>query len=232
MNRSWKIVVVALVVAVLLAAAYAWTMSRRGLTTAVPNMSPSLSTGASVSPAAGDVASCGLTPATTAGPYYISGSPLLTDGNLNYTNLAGTPMKISGYVYGGVDNTKPLVGAKVEIWQADNAGQYHPQAQGEAAQFGGQLGLRGYVVTDAKGYYEFSSIFPAEYEGRVRHIHARASDGGYRPVVTQMIAYQPGDKVTPQQDDIAADLPSCNMLKFTDAGGVRTSAFDFHLAGQ
>jgi hypothetical protein len=47
-----------------------------------------------------------------------------------------------------------------------------------------------------------------------------------------MITYLAGDNVTPQQDDIASELPSCNMLKFTDTGGVRTSAFDFHLASQ
>jgi protocatechuate 3,4-dioxygenase beta subunit len=208
-------------------------MSRRLQTTVVPNVSPSLSPQSSVSPAAGDVSSCGLTPTTTTGPYYISGTPQLTGGNLNYTSLPGTPMKISGYVYGSVDNTKPLNNAIIEIWQADNSGRYHPQAQGAANQFSSdQLALRGYVTTDAKGYYEFTSIFPAEYEGRVRHVHTRASATGYTPVVTQMITYLAGDKVTPQQDNIASELPACNMLKFTDTGGVRTSAFDFHLAGQ
>jgi protocatechuate 3,4-dioxygenase beta subunit len=231
MSRIWKIVLAVLAVAVLASGLYAWSMSRR-LQTVVPNVSPSLSPQASVSPAAGDVSSCGLTPSTTAGPYYISGTPLLSGGNLNYTNLPGNPMKISGYVYGGVDNTKPLTNAMIEIWQADNSGQYHPAAQGAASQYSGQLALRGYVMTDAKGYYEFMSIFPAEYEGRVRHIHARASASGYQPVVTQMIAYLPGDKVTPQQDNIASELPACNMLKFTDTGGVRTSAFDYHLAAQ
>src|SRR5687768_130657 len=40
--------------------------------------------------------SCGITAATTEGPYYVSGVPELKDSNLNYTNLLGNPLTVSG----------------------------------------------------------------------------------------------------------------------------------------
>lgn len=50
---------------------------------------------------ADQLVSCGYTRQTTEGPYYISGTSQLTNGNLNYDNLSGTPLVIAGYVYGG-----------------------------------------------------------------------------------------------------------------------------------
>ena len=39
----------------------------------------------------------------------------IEDGNLNFTNLPGVPIEISGHVYEGLDGAKPLAGAAVEI---------------------------------------------------------------------------------------------------------------------
>lgn len=178
-------------------------------------------------------ASCGITASTTDGPYYIANTAELKEGDLNYGNLAGTPIKVSGYVFAGADNTTPVDGAKVEIWQADNDGQYHPESNGDAAQYtADQLSLRGYVTTDKYGYYEFTSIFPGEYEGRVRHIHVRASADGYQAVTTQLITPLSGDKVAPGDDMIASSLPSCNQLSFANENGIKTAEFNFNLAKQ
>jgi protocatechuate 3,4-dioxygenase beta subunit len=169
---------------------------------------------------------CGLTQSTTEGPYYVAGTTELIDGNLNYANLPGEPIKISGYVYAGDKTNNPVTGAKIDIWQADSDGKYHPQGNGPASLYTAtQLALRGYVITDEKGRYEFSSIYPGEYEGRPRHIHARASADGFTSVTTQLIAPKSGDKVSAAQDSIARELPSCNTLVF-DKG---SATFDFHL---
>jgi protocatechuate 3,4-dioxygenase beta subunit len=145
------------------------------------------------------------------------GNHQLTDGNLNYAGLPGDPVKISGYVYGGVGSSTLLAGAKIEIWHADSSGAYHPNTNGDAGDFTpSELALRGYVLTDPGGYYEFTSIYPGIYPGRCRHFHVRASATRYGGVVSQLIVPAlAGDSQTPQTDSIAQTLPDANDLTFT-----------------
>jgi protocatechuate 3,4-dioxygenase beta subunit len=78
---------------------------------------------------------CGLTVEAVEGPYFVSGMLELKDGDLNLTKLAGVPIEISGHVYDGLDATKPLAGAAVEIWHADSDGNYHPNGNGPASNY-------------------------------------------------------------------------------------------------
>ena len=174
-----------------------------------------------------------LTMGVTEGPYYITNAPQLTDGDLNYAELPGDFIRVSGYVYGGTGDSRPLAGAKVELWQADAGGSYHPNANGDAADYKPtELALRGFVLTDTNGFYEFTSIYPGEYPGRCRHIHARASAEGYGSIVTQMIVpAMEGDETTPENDQVARALPAANDLVFTVRGEAQDARFDFHLAG-
>jgi len=174
----------------------------------------------------------GLTVGTTEGPYYVTDTVELTDGNLNYTALPGDPIKVSGFVYEGTDTSAPIPNAKVEIWHADSTGNYHPNSNGGAGQYqAGELALRGYVLTDSSGRYEFTSIYPGYYQGRTRHIHVRASADGFGGVVTQIIVpSKPGDGTTPETDSIAQSLPALNTVVFTNEGGVEATTFDFHIA--
>lgn len=171
-----------------------------------------------------------LTKSTTEGPYYITGTKFLSDNNLNYANLPGTPIRVSGVVYSGTGN-KPVAHAKIELWQADNSGTYHPNANGDAAQYtNNQLALRGYILSDEQGHFTFTSIYPGYYEGRARHIHARISADHYQAVTTQII-FQPekGDGVTVSNDSIAQSLPACNLLNMTEQQGMRVGTIDFRL---
>lgn len=179
----------------------------------------------------GAKASCGITPATGEGAYYIAGIAELKEGLLNYGNFEGEPIKISGYVLAGADNSTPIEGAKVEIWQADNSGKYHPEGSGVISQYeASQLNLRGFVTTDKYGYYEFTSIIPGESESRARHINIRASADGYKAVATQAITPLSGDPVAVSADPVAASLPSCNILAFTDDYGIQAAQFNLNLA--
>src|SRR5436190_24021324 len=72
--------------------------------------------------AAAEKQACGLTVEAVEGPYHVSGMSELKDGNLNFTRLPGIPIEISGHVYVGLDESKPLAGAAVEIWHADSNG--------------------------------------------------------------------------------------------------------------
>jgi protocatechuate 3,4-dioxygenase beta subunit len=174
----------------------------------------------------------GLTVRTSAGPYYITNTPRLVGGDLNPTGLPGDPIKIVGHVYSGTDTSKPIAEARIEIWQADGGGVYHPAASGDMSQHdASEIALRGYVLTDPNGAYEFTTIYPGHYSGRTRHIHVRASAAGYGGVTTQIIVPpKAGDGTTPQNDMITSYLPPANLVTFSDQNGVQSGTFDFYLA--
>jgi protocatechuate 3,4-dioxygenase beta subunit len=174
-----------------------------------------------------------LAPTVSAGrgPYYVSNTAELPDGNLNFTGLPGELVRVTGHVYGGSDGHLGLAGARIEIWHADSTGSYHPNAPGDAADFRREdLALRGCVVTGLDGRYAFSSIFPGKYPGRCRHFHVRVSAPGHRPVSTQLIfPARPGDAERPENDFVARSLPPDYQVRPVDSGGTHEVEFDFRL---
>lgn len=177
---------------------------------------------------------CGLTKAVTQGPYYVTGTAALTGGNLNYDGLAGEKIRVQGYVYAGATGNTPIAGAEVDIWHADDTGNYHPNTNGAASKFtADELSLRGHVLTDANGYYEYYTIYPGEYSGRTRHIHTNTTADGYEGVITQLIVPAlDGDQMTPSQDNIAQSLPECNEVTFAEVDGIPTTAFNYRLEAE
>jgi len=67
---------------------------------------------------------------------------------------------LSGGAHRAVEN------ARVDIWQADAAGDYSPERPAS-----GDSWLRGYQLTDDCGDVRFLTIFPGWYAGRTPHIH-------------------------------------------------------------
>lgn len=186
----------------------------------------------SAAPAAAQSASAtGLTIAVTEGPYYVSGTGVLPDGNLNAAGLPGTAIKIVGHVYAGATGTVPVKNAKIELWQADDRGVYHPQGNGAATRYTkAQIALRGYVTSGADGSYSFASIYPGYYEGRARHIHFRVTADGYRSVTSQLIFLpKAGDRVTYSTDSIAQSLPGYQLLRLDGSASPETGSFDIRL---
>jgi protocatechuate 3,4-dioxygenase beta subunit len=243
MNKKRKGVIVALIVVVLAAigvAAYVYMASQKSTDTTSSTSSSGTTptteevTGGNTATVVAANDTCGLTKQVTQGPYYVTGTSQLSNGNLNYDNLAGEKIKVQGYVYAGASDTVPVAGAKVEIWQADNAGSYHPNSNGAASNYAtSQLSLRGYVLTDANGHYEYTTIYPGEYTGRTRHIHTNTTASGYAGVITQLIVPSiEGDRMTAAQDNIAQSLPACNQVTFTTVDGVPTTAFNYRLSVQ
>jgi protocatechuate 3,4-dioxygenase beta subunit len=80
----------------------------------------------------------------------------------------GVPLTVRMKVYdlNGTD-VKALTGAAVYIWHADRDGHYSMYSQ----EIADENYLRGVQETDADGAVEFTSIFPACYDGRWPHIH-------------------------------------------------------------
>jgi len=179
----------------------------------------------------GLAAQTGLTVAVTEGPYYVSGTGPLTNGNLS-VGYAGTEIRISGRVYAGAAGTKAIAGAKIELWQSDDGGKYYPQGNGAATKYStSQIGLRGYVTSAADGSYSFTTIYPGYYEGRARHIHFRVTADGYASVTSQLIFYpKAGDGVTYSTDSIAQSLPAYQILKLDEASSPYQGTFDIRLS--
>jgi protocatechuate 3,4-dioxygenase beta subunit len=124
----------------------------------------------------------GEIPEETAGPYPGDGSNganVLTESGVVRSDITssigsasgtaeGIPMKMRMKVYDlNGDDATVLTGAAVYVWHADREGRYSMYSEGvEDENY-----LRGVQETDDKGWVEFTSIFPACYDGRWPHVH-------------------------------------------------------------
>jgi protocatechuate 3,4-dioxygenase beta subunit len=115
--------------------------------------------------------------AQTEGPFFKPSSPERIE--LIEAGMAGQPIELVGFVLSR--NCKPIAGALLEFWQADDKGQYDNSG----------FRLRGNQFTDADGRYRLKSIVPGIYVGRTRHIHVKVQPRGGRVLTTQL--YFPGE---------------------------------------
>ena len=151
---------------------------------------------------------CGApTPGDIEGPFYKSGAPLR--GNLAEAGSAAEKMLLTGTVRSA--DCKPLAGVSLDIWHADDKGEYDNAG----------FRYRGIVVTDALGRYRLETNMPPPYSGRPRHIHVKLQRVG-RPALTTQL-YFPGE---------SRDAPRALVLKMERRDGERTAAFDFVLGVQ
>lgn len=127
-----------------------------------------------------------------------------TDKDVDLTRMvghdepaAGEFIRVSGRVLDA--ECKPVAGALVDLWQADDNRRYRHPADPNPAQQDPNLQGWGQAVTDADGRYSFLTIKPAPYPlallagrpdesagYRTRHIHCRVSKRGYAEFTTQM----------------------------------------------
>ena len=118
------------------------------------------------------------------GPFYISNMPVVT--TLNRWGKTGEAMRITGQVLSAANGNAAIAGAKLEIWQTDGRGVYHPEENGDYADFNdADLDMRGTVLADAMGRFDVLSVFPKEYWPRPPHIHYRISADGFATLITQ-----------------------------------------------
>lgn len=118
-----------------------------------------------------------LTLEREAGPFFRPNSPLNRD--LYPAAPEGERITVAGFVF---DNRcRPLAGSLVEIWHADEKGDYDSVG----------FRLRGHQFTDAQGRWWVNTIVPALYPGRTRHFHLKVQRPGGRVLTTQL--YFPGE---------------------------------------
>ena len=170
---------------------------------------------------------CGPTGRATEGPFYVGNAPESVD--INPARAAGTALRVVGTVY-SQDGVTPLANAKVEIWHADSAGSYHPEANGDIARYRrSEINLRGTTHTDAQGRYAFDSIVPGHYGDRRRHLHWKVSAAGHRAVTTQ--SYWREERGTPRDEADGTDRnpEACRWVEFHTLQGVSVGVFDIVL---
>ena len=116
------------------------------------------------------------------GPFYKPGAPVrsvLVEGG-----MAGTPLTVTGRVLD--TNGRPLKGALLDVWQADNTGTYDNAG----------FRLRGRLYTSDDGRYTLRTIKPLHYgapnDMRPAHIHVKAAFENSPVLTTQL--YFKGDR--------------------------------------
>jgi protocatechuate 3,4-dioxygenase beta subunit len=148
--------------------------------------------------------------AQTEGPYFKSSSPerieLIEEG------MAGQKIELAGFVM--TRGCKPVAGALLEFWQADDQGRYDNSG----------FRLRGHQFTDAEGRYRLRSIVPGVYVGRTRHIHVKVQPRGGAVLTTQL--YFPGEALNRKDGLFRKEL----LVRTAKNAGRLAGRFDFVVA--
>lgn len=149
----------------------------------------------------------------------------------------GTPLVFAGQVRD--TDGKPVAGAELDLWQADDQGYYSGFVPDIPAG-----NLRGVVVTDEEGRFEIGTVRPAPYQiptdgptgelvtaagwhpWRPAHLHLIVRAPGFRPITTQLY-FQGGQWV---DDDVAeATKPELVMEPRPQEDGRLRAEYDFVL---
>jgi len=109
------------------------------------------------------------------GPFYRPNAPI--------RNKVGSGYFLKGSVL-STNKCAPLPKAKLEFWLVNSKGEYDDAH-------------RATVFTNSKGKYTFESNRPADYVGRLPHIHMRITAQGYEELITQHY---------PKEGDVRVDL--------------------------
>jgi protocatechuate 3,4-dioxygenase beta subunit len=146
----------------------------------------------------------------TEGPFFKPRSPERAD--LIEPGTKGRPIILAGAVLDR--GCKPLAHALVDLWQADDNGDYDNTG----------FRLRGHVFTDAQGRYRFRTIVPALYVGRTRHFHVKVQPAGARVLTTQL--YFPDEPMNRRDGLFRSEL----VMRMARANEDLEGRFDFVVA--
>jgi len=147
------------------------------------------------------------TMAQTEGPYFKPSSPERIE--LFEAGMAGQPIELAGFVL--TRNCKPIAGALLDFWQADDRGQYDNSG----------FRLRGHQFTEADGRFRLRTVVPGAYVGRTRHIHVKVQPRGGRVLTTQL--YFPGEAKNRSDGLFRREL----LMRTTEHAGLLAARFDF-----
>jgi hydroxyquinol 1,2-dioxygenase len=136
------------------------------------------------------------TEATVFGPFFVDGSPHIDNGGDIAFGAEGQPCWVEGTITD--TDGKPVPGARVEVWEADDQGRYDVQYRDN------RVAARGHLFTEEDGSYRFWAITPTPYpiphDGpvghmlaavgrspmRASHLHFMVTASGRRRLVTHI----------------------------------------------
>lgn len=136
------------------------------------------------------------TEATVFGPFFVEDSPEIALGGDIAFGAAGQPCWVEGTVTDSAG--KPVPGARIEVWEADEDGFYDTQYDD------GRTAARAHLFTDSEGRYCFWGLTPTPYpiphDGpvgrllaatgrspmRASHLHFMVSAPALRTLVTHI----------------------------------------------
>jgi hydroxyquinol 1,2-dioxygenase len=164
------------------------------------------------------------TQATVFGPFFVEGSPRFENGENLGRGAPGQPCLMQGCVR-SVGGT-PIAGARIDVWQADEAGFYDVQYDDLDEARG-----RGHVFSEADGRWWFWSVRPEAYpiptDGpvgdllgaanrspmRPAHVHFKVSADGYETLITHVFVagdpYLDSDAVFGVKDELVTEFALC-----------------------
>lgn len=153
-----------------------------------------------------------LTPGMTEGPFFPDKLPLDQDNDLvrlsDHTSPAiGTITNLSGRVLDKDGN--PVKDALVEVWQADDRGNYiHTRGASKGERDPDFQGY-GKFETAKDGGWKFRTIKPGLYTGRARHYHFGVTLKGQKRFTTQLFFK---DDPSNEKDGILRSLKEEKLL--------------------
>jgi protocatechuate 3,4-dioxygenase beta subunit len=163
----------------------------------------------------------GATETTVLGPFYVGEHSPTPQGADISQGITGEPMFVRSRVTDLAG--RPLAGAEIDVWHADDDGFYDSQRPSYEAQ---GPSLRARFVTDADGRFSFRTILPCSYpiptDGpvgelitatkrhpmRPAHVHFLVKAQGFEPLVTHVVIegdqYLASDAVFGVKDELVA----------------------------
>jgi catechol 1,2-dioxygenase len=161
------------------------------------------------------------------GPFYRAGSPMLENpGVLAADDEPGDVLFVRGRAFDARTGGS-ISGATIEIWQTNQQGMYESIDPTQR-----DYNLRGTIVTDVDGAYEFRTIVPSGYpmgigttverllrkmgrdNMRPAHIHYLVKAPGYVPLTT--LQYFEGDPLLPTDAIFSVKSPNLTRLTVHD----------------
>jgi len=185
------------------------------------------------------------------GPLYREEAPIMT-APVNIYSVEGAEddiLFVSGQVVSSEDG-RPLANAVLDVWQANGKGDYENEDSTQP-----DYNLRGRMLTDKNGRYEFRTIVPAAYEigkggpvgeflktigrhaWRPAHIHFKLVQDGFKPVTTMLFIeddpYIDDDAIGAVKSSLILQLEKCtDAVEIAKRGVERpfyTAEYDFKL---
>lgn len=172
------------------------------------------------------------TEATVFGPFFVDDAPEIKNGEDMAFGAIGEPC----WVEGSVTDTegKPISGARIEVWEADEDGFYDVQYTDD------RTSARAHLFSETDGSYRFWGLTPTPYpiphDGpvgqmlqsvnrsplRASHLHFMVSAPGYRTLVTHIFVrgdeLLASDSVFGVKDSLIMDFVSHPATETTPDG--------------